>query len=163
MDDDERQAAGGPQQPGAQPSGYQQPGYPQPGAQQPGYGQYQAPQYGPPQCGPPPQYGQPQYPPYGPPPYGYHLPPISKPTGWFIVNWLFFWPTAIYSTVSHWSNIDRCAYAGDQAGAQRHAKAVKRLGIWALCIGIGIWVLIVIIEIAVWSAVGDCGPFRANC
>jgi hypothetical protein len=161
--DDEQQPRDGAQQPA--------PGYQPPPSEPPQYGQpqYGQPQYGPPQYGQQqygqPQYGQPQYgqPPYGQPPYGYYLPAISKPTGWFIVNWLFFWPTAIYSTVSHWSNIDRCGYAGDQAGAQRHAAAVKRLGIWALCIGIGIWVLIMIVEIAVWSAAGGCGGFGANC
>jgi hypothetical protein len=35
---------------------------------------------------------------------------VQKPTGWFIVNWLFFWPTAIYSLVTHWNNIDRDLY-----------------------------------------------------
>ena len=101
-------------------------------------------------------YGTPQYPPPGYPPYGYP-PPVAKPVGWFVVNWLFFWPTAIYSLVAHWSNIDRAAYAGDLASAQQHAASVRRLGIWALCIGIGIFVLMIVLEAAVWTSVSnDC-------
>jgi len=83
-----------------------------------------------------------------------HLPPpITKPTGWFIVNWLFFWPTAIYSLVSHWNNIDPAAYAGDIATAQFHAGKVKKLGIIALCISAVILVLYVILFAVFLSSV----------
>jgi hypothetical protein len=89
---------------------------------------------------------------------------VPKPTGWFIVNWLFFWPTAIYSLVKHWSNVDRAAYAGDLAGAQAHAAAVKRLGVWALCIGLTLWVLIIILDVAVFATVNDnCGVYSSTC
>jgi hypothetical protein len=64
--------------------------------------------------------------------------------------------------VTHWSNIDRAAFAGDLAASQRHAASVRRLGIWALCIGIIVWVLVVILEVAVWSSV-DCGPYSSTC
>jgi hypothetical protein len=136
------------------------------GQQQYSQPQYSQPQYGQPQYGQQP-YGQQPYPyppQYGyPPPYGYPgypgYPPIPKPTGWFIVNWLFFWPSAIYSLVSHWNNIDRALYAGDLAGAQRHADSVKRLGIWALVIGIAWIVVLIAVEIAVFSTATSCSGF----
>jgi hypothetical protein len=173
-----------PAQPGDQGQ-YQQPayGYPPPDPQQQ-YGQQPNPQQPyaqqPPAYGyPPPQYGQQQYgqqqygqQPYGQQPYGYppqpgyggYAQPVAKPTGWFIVNWLFFWPSAIYSLTKHWSNIDRAAYAGDTAGSQRHAAAVKRLGQWALAIGIAWIVLVIILDVAVFASVSnDCGPYSSTC
>jgi hypothetical protein len=140
-----QQQYGQPQQPQ-----YQQPQYQQPYGQQ----QYQQP-YGQQQYQQP--YGQQQYQqPYGyPQPYGY-APPVQKPIGWFIVNWLFFWPSAIWSLVKHWNEIDRAAYTGDVPAAQRHAEAVKRLGIWALCIGIAWIVLAIVLDVAVWTSVNDC-------
>jgi hypothetical protein len=144
---------------------YGQPAYGQPADGQPAYGQ---PAYGQPAFGQPaPQYGQapynpaafppPGYPPagYAQPGYGqpaYLAPPVAKPTGWFIVNWLFFWPTAIYSLVSHWNKIDPAAYAGDLATAQFHASKVKKQGIIALCIFGGLMVFYVILLVTVLSA-----------
>jgi hypothetical protein len=149
------------QQPyGQQPSAYPPPGYAggqpnqqygqQPYGQQP-YGQQP---YGQQPYGQQPYPGQYPPPPAGYPPYGYP-PAVPKPTGWFVVNWLFFWPTAIYSLVAHWSNIDRAAYAGDMASAQRHAQSVRRLGIWALCIGIALSVIWIILNVAVWNSVNN--------
>jgi hypothetical protein len=139
------------QQPYGQP-GYGQPGYGQPGYGQPGYGQ--------------PGYGQPGGQPYGQPGYGQpysYGPPVAKPTGWFIVNWLFFWPTAIYSLVTHWNNIDRDLYAGNIAGAQAHAAAAKKHGIAALCIGLGLAVLMIILEIVVFSVASNCVNNPYSC
>lgn len=119
----------------------------------------------------PPQqpYGQQPYPPppgWYAPPYGYAPqfgPPIEKPVGWFIVNWLFFWPTAIYSLVAHWQHIDTDAYRGDRAGAQRHADSVRRCGIWALVIGCA-WTLFVILTFAVFvSSPATCTSFGGGC
>jgi hypothetical protein len=76
-------------------------------------------------------------------------PRIRKPTGWFIVNWLFFWPTAIYSLVAHWNNIDPAAYAGDIGRAQFHTAKVRKLGIIALCIFGGIVVLYLIMAVVI--------------
>jgi len=151
---------------------YGEPGYGQPPYAQPGYGQ---PPYGPPPYGQPP-YGQPGYgpppygqSPYGPPPYGqppypqqYGFPSpyanaVAKPTGWFVVNWLFFWPLAIYSLVSAWQNIDRALFAGDVAGAQFQAGRVRKFGIIALCVGIAWVALWIIIGVVLASDSPDCG------
>lgn len=93
----------GPGQYAPQPSAGHQQGYAQQGYPMPG--QY-APQAG---------YGQPS-----------GVQPFSKPTGWLIVNWLFFWPLAIYSLTSAWGNIDRALFAGDMAGAQYQSDRVKK-------------------------------------
>jgi hypothetical protein len=133
---------------------------PQPQAQQQqqppaGYG------YPPPQQ-PPGSYGYPPAPGYGygyPPPQqqGYGYPPmIAKPTGWFIVNWLFLWPLAIYSLVAHWNNIDRDLYDGNVAGAQQHAASVRKCGIIALCVSIGLFVLYIILAITLFATVSHC-------
>jgi hypothetical protein len=148
------------QQPyGQQPYG-QQPYGQQPYGQQP-YGQ----QYGQQPYGQ--QYGQQPYgQPYGyeQPAYGRYGQPVPKPTGWFIVNWLFFWPLAIYSLVAHWNNIDRDAYMGNIDGARAHAASVRKLGIIALCIGIAWIALVVILDVAIWSNVNNiCGGFNDNC
>jgi hypothetical protein len=134
--------------------------------------QYAAPQGGPPPAGPPPYgYQQPgqapqgylQQPAYGPPqgnPYGAQYNAVQqfpKPTGWFVVNWLFFWPLAIYSLTSAWGNIDRALFAGDLAGAQFQANRVKKFGIIALCIGAG-WILLWII-IAASVASSTCSTY----
>ncbi len=130
--------------------------------QQPGYGQQQP--YGQPQYGQQPYgqqgYGQqqPGQQGYGQQPYGQQYPPagyaggsVRKPTGWFVVNWLFFWPLAIYSLVSAWGNIDRALFAGDVQGAQYQADRVKKFGIIALCIGI----VFIVIDIAVVASTGS--------
>lgn len=149
------------QQPVGQPPPYGQPTYGQPYGQQP-YGQqaYGQQPYGYPPQQPYGQFGPPQYP--YPPAYPYPS-PVAKPVGWFVVNWLFFWPTAIYSLVAHWSNIDRAAFAGDLAGAQRHAASVRRLGIWALVIGIVLTAAMIGVEIAVFSQVRSCGVYGTAC
>jgi interferon-induced transmembrane protein len=157
-----------------QPGGWSQPAppdftkQPQPQPGQPAYGYPPPPNaaqaYGYPQAqGQPPygqqqqSYGQPPYgqPPYGPPPNpygGHYLNAVQKPTGWFIVNWLFLWPLAIYSLVSAWGNIDRALFAGDVAGAQYQANRVRKFGIIALCIGI-VWIALwIIIVVAVGSS-----------
>lgn len=124
---------------------------PQEGYGQQPYGQSPQPQYGQ-QPYNQPGYGQQQY---GQQPYGQQYPPggyaggaVRKPTGWFVVNWLFFWPLAIYSLVSAWGNIDRALFAGDVQGAQYHANRVKKFGIIALCIGIA-WIVLWIVLVAV--------------
>lgn len=144
-----------PQQPyGQQPYG-QQPGQPygqQPYGQQPGqqpgqpYGQQQ---YGQQQYGQQP-YGQYPQQPYGqgyPQPYG-AAGAVQKPTGWFVVNWLFFWPLAIYSLVSAWQNIDPALFRGDIAGAQYQADRVRKFGIIALCVWGGLMVFYFVVIVA---------------
>lgn len=111
-----------------------------------------------------PSYGQQPYvQPYGQP-YGQYYGPVTKPTGWFIVNWLFFWPLAIYSLVSHWNNIDRDVFMGNIVGARAHADSVRKLGIIALCIGVAWIMLVLVLEVVVWSHINDvCGRFNENC
>ena len=161
-----------PQQEQQEPSGANPPpGYnPQQQYGQQQYGQQQYPQqaYGQPYPGQPysgqPYPGQPYpgqpYPgqPYPPQPYGPGYPPyaVQKPTGWFIVNWLFFWPTAIYSLVTHWNNIDRDLYYGNLDGARKHADGVRRHGIIALCISLGLIVLWIILAVTLLASVGHC-------
>ena len=77
---------------------------------------------------------------------------MQKPVGWFIVNWLFLWPLAIYSLVSAWQNIDRALWAGDVRGAQHQADRVKKFGIIALCIGLGWIVLVVVLEVVLFAS-----------
>lgn len=69
---------------------------------------------------------------HGDPP-AYVASTIKKPMGWLIVNWLCFWPTAVYSLSSHWTRIDPAVQAGDLKVAQLHARVVRDLGIIALC------------------------------
>ncbi|MEO8750202.1 MAG: CD225/dispanin family protein, partial [Allobranchiibius sp.] len=151
------------QQPPQQPYG-QQPQQPYGQQPQQPYGQQPPAQY------PQQPYGQQQpYPqqPYGQQPYGAPGYPAAaafpKPTGWFIVNWLFLWPLAIYSLVSAWQNIDRALFAGDFRGAQYHADRVKRFGIIALCVGIGLTVLYVIFFAVVFSNASDCLNNSTTC
>ena len=80
---------------------------------------------------------------------------VQKPTGWFVVNWLFFWPLAIYSLVSAWGNIDRALFAGDVAGAQYQAGRVRKFGIIALCIGVA-WIALWIILATVVASSTNC-------
>lgn len=89
----------------------------------------------------------------------YAAPLVEKPTGWFIVNWLFFWPTAIYSLVTHWNHIDPAAYAGDLATAQFHARAARKHGIIALCLAGGIFVLYLVAFIVLFSTIGPATNF----
>ena len=65
-------------------------------------------------------------------------PPINKHVGWHVVNWLFFWPTAIYALVAHMLKIDeslRYGNFGRRPGARpqgpyaRHHRAVHRAGL----------------------------------
>jgi hypothetical protein len=131
-----------PQQPQQPPGGaYPPPGYGAQGFQPPYPQQYAQQQY------PPQPYGYPGY----PQPY-----PVQKPTGWFIVNWLFFWPTAIYSLVTHWNNIDRDLYYGNLDGARKHADAVRKHGIVALCISLALLVLWFILILTVFATLGHC-------
>lgn len=139
----------------------QQPYGTPPSQQQHGQQPYGAPPqqpYGQPSYGAPQPYGQQPYgqQPYGgqPPGYGY-ADAVQKPTGWFVVNWLFFWPLAIYSLTSAWGNIDRALFAGDINGARYQAARVKKFGIIALCVGVGLWLLVIILDIAVWSTVAN--------
>jgi hypothetical protein len=78
---------------------------------------------------------------------------VEKPTGWFIVNWLFFWPTAIYSLVKHWNHIDRDLYYGNIAGAQAHAAAVRRHGIIAIVINVAFILLWVVLAVTLFATV----------
>jgi hypothetical protein len=78
---------------------------------------------------------------------------VEKPTGWFIVNWLFFWPTAIYSLVKHWNYIDRDLYYGNVAGAQVHAAAVRKHGIIAIVINVAFILLWVILAVTLFATV----------
>jgi Interferon-induced transmembrane protein len=79
------------------------------------------------------------------------------------VNWLFFWPLAIYSLTSAWGNIDRALFAGDINGARYHADRVKKFGIIALCIGAG-WILLwIIIAVAVGSSSSGYSCTGYNC
>jgi hypothetical protein len=154
----------------------QQPGagsYGQPPYGQPGYGPYGQPPYGQPGYGP---YGQPPYgqapygqAPYGQPGYGGYPPPmygrpnpyanaVVKPLGWFIVNWLFLWPLAIYSLVSAWQNIDPALYAGDVDTARFHADRVRKFGIIALCVGIASAVLWIVLVAAIFAST-DCSGY----
>lgn len=124
-----------------------------------------APAYGPPPTySPPPPYGHPgagyPHPPaasYAAPGYRYPMPPMQKPTGWFIVNWLFFWPLAIYSLVSAWQNIDPAYYAGNVAEAQRQAGRVRKFGIISLGIAVGFVILYIIAVVALFAAVTTTG------
>ncbi|WP_375503975.1 CD225/dispanin family protein [uncultured Jatrophihabitans sp.] len=130
------------------------------------YGQAPPPGYG---QAPPPAYGQPPYAQYGQPPYGqygqapYGFAAVQKPTGWFVVNWLFFWPLAIYSLTSAWGNIDRALFVGDINGAQYQANRVKKFGIIALCIGIGWIALWLVIVVAVGASTSASYCHGYNC
>jgi hypothetical protein len=137
----------------------QQPPYGQPPYGQPPYGQppYGQQPYGQQPYGQQP-YGQPAYgqQPYGAPPYGQQqYGAVDKPTGWFVVNWIFLWPLAIYSLVSAWQNIDRALYAGDVAAARHHADRVRKFGIIALCVGLAYYVLVLILIVAAIASVDD--------
>jgi hypothetical protein len=116
---------------------------------------------------PPPQYAYGPYPPpYGPPGYGWP-PQVDKHTGWFVVNWVFFWPLALYSLLSAYLNIDKALYAGDIAGAQHQAARVRKFGIIALCIGIA-WMVVAIAAPVLFMVTGSTavhcvGPYGTSC
>jgi hypothetical protein len=145
------------QQPYGQPYG-QQPYGQQPYGQQP-YGQQP---YGQQPYGQQPYGQQPGYPPQYPPPGWGTSPyamPVERHVGWFIVTWLFFWPLAVYSLVSAYRGIDRAVALGDVAGARYHAERVKKFGIVALAIGIGLMVLFVLLDFLLLATVcsgADC-------
>ena len=149
-----------PQQPYGQPPQYAQQPYGQQGYGQQGYGQQG---YGQQPYGQQP-YGQPGY---GNPGYGGYGAAVSKPTGWFVVNWLFFWPLAIYSLVSAWGNIDAALYAGDVAGAQYQANRVKKYGIIGLCVGLGLTAFWIILDVVVFASavhnINNCNANYTNC
>jgi hypothetical protein len=134
------------------PSGWGQPypGQGYPGQQYPSQ-QYPGQQY-PGQGYPPPGYGPPPgYPAYGAQQAYAAMVNFPKPTGWFIVTWIFLWPLAIYSLVSAWSNIDRALLVGDYAGAQYQAGRVRKFGIISLCVSIGIYVLMFVLFFVVFA------------
>ena len=131
---------------------YSQPAYSQPMYSQaanqpavsypptPAYADQHQYQIAPPSGYPAPNYPQYAYPVNNYPQAGYQRPPeIDKHVGWFVINWLFFWPLAIYSLVSHFTKIDESAVRGDLAGAQEHAREVAKLGKLALLIGLLLW------------------------
>ena len=64
------------------------------------------------------------YPMYAPP---YPRPYIDKNVGWFVANWIFLWPSALYSLLAHFVKIDEAVNYGDLAGAYAHAAAVKTI------------------------------------
>jgi hypothetical protein len=123
--------------------GYQQ-GYPQPGYPQLGYQQGYAHQGYP----PPPGYGAPGYgaPGYGPPPGN---------LGWAIAAIFLFWPLAIPAFINY-GRVEGAWYRGDPAGAQLASANVKKFGVIALCIGIALIVIWIIVTVAVVSSVNDC-------
>lgn len=91
--------------------------------------------------------------PYPPAYYPYAPAAVTKPTGWFVVNWLFFWPLALYSLLSAWNKIDPAARIGDIAGAQRQVHRVRTFGIIGLCVGCTSFVLSVILLAVVATVV----------
>jgi hypothetical protein len=132
----------GSQPPGSQPPGSQPPGSQPPGSQPPGSQPYGSQPYGSQQ-----PYG---YQPYGTPypPYGSQYAPSGQPPpghlGWAITAILFFWPLAIAAFINY-SRVESRWYRGDPAGAQQASDAVKRYGIIALCVGLAIMVLYIIL------------------
>lgn len=119
---------------------------PQPGAMPPYAGGYPPPGY--PPAGYPPS-------PYAPRPYWAAAFAVNKHVGWFVVNWLFFWPLAIYSLVAHFLKIDQSLMMGDQVGAEAHAASVKKLGIIALIIGCVFFAIGIAFDAFVLSSVNN--------
>jgi hypothetical protein len=145
------------QDPGNQPP-------PAPGTQPPPYASQP---YGTPPPGSQPYASQPYgYPPYQPqyPPYGSPYGPAGQPPpghlGWAIVAILFFWPLAIAAFINY-GRVESRWYRGDIAGAQQASEAVKRYGVIALCIGLAIVVLYIIVFAAAFSTTSTCTGF--NC
>jgi hypothetical protein len=66
---------------------------------------------------------------------------VRKPTGWFVVNWLFFWPLALYSLLAAWNKIDPAVRIGAFADAQRQVQRVRTFGIIGLSVGCAAFVL----------------------
>ncbi|MDT4976805.1 MAG: hypothetical protein QOG98_2563 [Pseudonocardiales bacterium] len=141
-------AQGYPQQDDPQQA-YAQQGYPQQGYAQQGY-----PQQGYPQPG----YPQPGYPAQGYPPPGYGAPGYGPPPGnlgWAIAAIFLFWPLAIPAFINY-GRVESSWYRGDPAGAQLASANVRKFGIIALCIGIALIVIWIIVSVAVVSSVNDC-------
>jgi hypothetical protein len=136
------------QQPyGQQPYG-QQPYGQQPYGQQP-YGQqpYSQQPYG--------QYGQ-GYAPYQQQGYGRPVgPPPPGHLGWAIVALLFFWPLAIAAFINY-SRVESSWYRGDVDASLRASAAVKRYGVIALCVGLAIVVLWVVLAATLVSTGSSC-------
>jgi hypothetical protein len=63
---------------------------------------------------------------------------------------IFFWPLAIASFINY-ARVESLWYRGDVAGSQRASDAVKRYGVIALCVGLAIIVLYIILAAAVLS------------
>ena len=148
---------GDPGNPGPPPENYwaqhPQQAYTQPGYAQQGYPQQAYPQPGYPQQGyPQPGYGVPGY---GPPPN--HL-------GWAIASIFFFWPLAIAAFINY-GRVESSWLRGDQAGAQLASGNVKKYGIIALCVGLGLIVVWFIFAVALVSSVDHCvnNPYSTNC
>jgi hypothetical protein len=80
---------------------------------------------------------QPGYPPQ---PQG---PAVNNNLTMSIVSLFFFWPLAIPAIINASRANDRLA-VGDVAGAQAAATESKKWSKWALIIGIGWWVIVII-------------------
>lgn len=91
--------------------------------------------------------------PYPPGFYAYAPIAVRKPTGWFVVNWLLFWPLALYSLLSAWSKIDPALRIGDFANAQFQVRRVRTFGIIGLCVGCASFVLSVVLLVVVATIV----------
>lgn len=135
-----------PQDPGTQPPPYASQPYGSPpyGSQPYGYQPYGYQPYGTPQA----QYGPPGQPPPG------HL-------GWAITAIIFFWPLAIAAFINY-ARVESRWYRGDAYGAEQASQAVKRYGVIALCVGLAIMVLYIIMFAAVFSTSSTCGA-GFNC
>jgi hypothetical protein len=143
-----RDAPPPPQDPGNPPPYASQPyGTPPQGSQPYGSQQYGYPTY------------PPQYPPYGSP-YGPPGQPPSGHLGWAITAIIFFWPLAIAAFINY-SRVEGRWYRGDFAGAQQASDAVKRYGVIALCVGLAIIVLYIILFAVAFSTTSTCTGF--NC
>jgi hypothetical protein len=144
---------GDPNDPGAPHENYWQQ-HPQQGYPQQGYPQQGYPQQGYPQQG----YPQPGYPAQGYPPPGYGAPGYGPPPGnlgWAIAAIFLFWPLAIPAFINY-GRVESSWYRGDPAGAQLASANVRKFGIIALCIGIALIVIWIIVSVAVVSSVNDC-------
>ncbi|WP_370054778.1 hypothetical protein [Leifsonia sp. EB41] len=69
------------------------------------------------------------------------------------MNWLFFWPLALYSLLSAWNRIDPAVRVGEIAEAQRQVRRVRTFGIIGLCVGCASFVLSVVLLPMVASVV----------
>jgi hypothetical protein len=141
---------------------YTQPGYPQQGYPQQGY-----PPPGPQQGYPQQAYAQPGYPQHGYPQAGYGVPGYGPPPthlGWAIASIFFFWPLAIAAFINY-GRVESSWLRGDPAGAQLASANVKKYGIIALCVGLGLIVLWFIFAVVFVSSVDHCvnDVYSTNC